>query len=236
MFGHSKGAFTGAIDTTRGRFELANNGTIFLDEITNMAVNVQSRLLRVIQEKEISRVGSLEKTKVDMRIISATNKELLEEIREGRFRQDLFYRLNVVPIHVPPLRERREDIPELVEYFLAKASMGRKKDMPQVSADAMLRLERYDWPGNIRELRNTIEYAMLTCKDNVITLDDLSMSSPDLKRMAAPLEQGFLAQSEKREIVSALRQFGGHRSKTAEFLGISRKTLRDKIRKYQIEI
>ncbi|UCF05246.1 MAG: sigma-54-dependent Fis family transcriptional regulator [bacterium] len=236
LFGHAKGSFTGAIDTTRGKFELANGGTIFLDEITNITIGMQSRLLRVIQEKEISKIGSLEKIKVDVRIISATNKDLSVEIREGRFREDLYYRLNVVPIHLQPLRERREDIPILAEHFLARACIDQRVRIPQLTADAVRFLQEYDWPGNVRQLKNTIEYAVVTCKGDRIDSDDLSIISRDQEKESGESGEGSLAQSEKKEIVRALRQFDGHRAKAAEYLGINRKTLREKIRKYGIEL
>lgn len=236
MFGHAKGSFTGAIDTTRGKFELANGGTIFLDEITNITIGMQSRLLRVIQEKEISKIGSLEKIKVDVRIISATNKDLLREIRENRFREDLYYRLNVVPLHLLPLRERREDIPVLAEHFLAGACIDTRAGKPKLSADAMRLLQEYDWPGNVRQLKNTIEYAVVTCKGDVIGPGDLSSIGRNPGGESGESGEGSLAQSEKKEIVRALRQFDGHRAKAAEYLGINRKTLREKMRKYGIEI
>lgn len=236
MFGHAKGSFTGAIETTRGKFELANGGTIFLDEITNISIGMQSRLLRVIQEKEISKIGSLEKIKVDVRIISATNKDLPKEIREGRFREDLFYRLNVVPIHLLPLRERREDIPILAEHFLARACIKEKAKKPRISDDAMRFLQEYGWPGNVRELKNTIEYAVVTCRSDMIGPEDLSIIGEDPAGELKELEEGALAQSEKKQIIRALKQFDGHRAKTAEYLGINRKTLREKIRKYGIEM
>jgi len=235
IFGHAKGSFTGAIETTKGKFELANGGTIFLDEIANISIHMQARLLRVIQEREISRVGSLERVRVDVRIVSATNKDLPREIHEGRFRPDLFYRLNVVPIHLPPLRERREDIPVLVDYFLAKSSLHRDEPAPRVSEEAMQFLRRHDWPGNVRELKNAIECATVTCKDKVIAPDDLPISTAALRAKDVPPEDGALAQSEKREILQALERFHGHKSNAAEYLGINRKTLREKIRKYGIE-
>ncbi len=234
MFGHAKGSFTGAVDTTRGKFELANGGTIFLDEITNITIAMQSRLLRVIQEKEISKIGSLERIKVDVRIISATNRDLAEEIRRGRFREDLFYRLNVVPIHLPPLSERREDIPLLAGHFLAKAC-ANEKTRRKISEDAMRLLQKYDWPGNVRQLKNTIEYAVVTSKSDSIGLEDLPVIGEDRTGAPKELEEGSLAQSEKKEIIRVLKQFDGHRAKTAEYLGINRKTLREKIRKYGIE-
>lgn len=239
MFGHTKGSFTGAVETTQGKFELANGGTIFLDEITNITVNMQSRLLRVIQEREISKVGSLDRIRVDVRIISATNRDLAKEIQERRFREDLFYRLNVVPIHLPPLRERREDIPILAHHFLNRLSKAQDEKPPRISDEAMRFLEQRDWPGNVRELRNTIEYAMVTCAGDVIGLDDLSASGSALGAAGSATtspEHGALAESEKREIVRVLKRFKGHKQKAAEYLGINRKTLREKIRRYGIDL
>lgn len=239
MFGHTKGSFTGAMDTTQGKFELANGGTIFLDEITNVTINMQSRLLRVIQEREISKVGSLDRIRVDVRVISATNRDLAKEIEQGRFREDLFYRLNVVPIHLAPLRERREDIPILASYFLSQLSRSREQKAPGISDEAMQFLGQHDWPGNVRELRNAIERAMVTCKGDVISLDDLSASGSGLATTAsdtASSEHGALAESEKREIIRVLTHFKGHRQKAAKYLGINRKTLREKIRRYGIDV
>lgn len=238
MFGHTKGSFTGAVKTTQGKFELANGGTIFLDEIANITVNMQSRLLRVIQEREISKVGSLDRIRVDVRIISATNKDLAKEIQAGEFREDLFYRINVVPIHLPPLRERREDIPTLANYFLSQLCKSRQQKAPTISDQAMRFLEQHDWPGNVRQLRNTVECATVTCHGGLIGMDDLSVEGLGLEAAggdAATKEHGALAESEKREIIRILNRFDGHRGKAADYLGINRKTLREKIRKYGID-
>jgi DNA-binding NtrC family response regulator len=234
MFGHVKGSFTGAIETTKGKFELANGGTIFLDEIANISINMQSRLLRVIQEQEISKVGSHEKIKVDVRIISATNKNLLKEIEAERFREDLFYRFNVVPINIPPLRERREDIPVLARYFIKKFDEEKKNNIKKISDKAMRFLEMYDWPGNIRELKNAIERAMITCEGNVIEPADLSDNELVFQNNKILKEESTLAELEKKEIIKVLKQFNGNKTKTAEYLGINRKTLREKILKYGI--
>ena len=235
LFGHAKGSFTGAIETTKGKFELANGGTIFLDEIANISINMQSRLLRVLQEQEISKVGSVEKIHVDVRIISATNKNLSKEIEAGRFREDLFYRINVVPIHIPPLRERREDIPGLIKFFLKKFNEEKKMTVKKISKRAMRFLEMWDWPGNIRELINVIERAMVTTEGNLIDLDDLSYNGLEFQKNNKLTEEGVLAELERKEITRVLRQFNGHKTKTAEYLGINRKTLREKIRKYEIK-
>jgi len=236
MFGHTKGSFTGAIETTHGKFELANGGTIFLDEVANISINMQARLLRVIEEREISKVGGLEKITVDVRIIAATNKNLLKEIDKGRFREDLFYRLNVVPIHIPPLRQRRQDIGILAKYFLKKFGQQKKKAVTSISAEAMRALEMYDWPGNARELRNTIERGIVTCEGKVIELDDLSFNESAIQSNTNSSGQGRLAEMEREKITKVLKQFNGHKTKAAEYLGINRKTLREKIRKYKINV
>jgi DNA-binding NtrC family response regulator len=235
MFGHTKGSFTGAIETTQGKFELANGGTVFLDEVANISINMQARLLRVIEEREISKVGGLGKINVDVRIIAATNKDLLKEIDEGRFREDLFYRLNVVPINIPPLKERRQDISVLAKYFLKKFNQQKKRAVTRISAEAMRSLEMYDWPGNVRELRNTIERSIITCEGKVIEFNDLSFNESAITVNTNLSEQGHLAEIEKERISKVLKQFDGHKTKAAEYLGINRKTLREKIRKYKIE-
>lgn len=236
LFGHTEGAFTGAVKTTQGRFELANGGTMFLDEVANISIGLQSRLLRVLEEREISRVGGSEKIKLDVRIVSATNKDLLEEVRKGEFREDLFYRLNVVPVRIPPLRERRQDIPLLAEHFLKKLREQTGAARKRLSANAMRALETRQWPGNVRELRNLIERAMVTCEGDVIDADDLFHDEAPLQPARSSLTKGSLAEREKEEITNTLRQFGGHKAKAAEYLGINRKTLREKIRKYGIEV
>jgi DNA-binding NtrC family response regulator len=234
MFGHIKGAYTGASETTQGKFALADGGTIFLDEIANISLNMQARLLRVIQEREFSRVGSSEKIRVNVRITSATNRDLAKEIRERRFREDLFYRLNVMPIHLPPLRERREDIPLLVDHFVKIFGARTGKAIPAVSDEAMQFLRTYDWPGNVRELKNAIERAVVTCEGSAIQVADLSYKGFAEGSTPNGGDTGSLAASERDQIVKMLLQFEGHKSKTAEHLGINRKTLREKMRKYGI--
>ena len=235
MFGHIKGSFTGAVETTRGKFEMADGGTLFLDEISNVSINMQARLLRAIQEREISKVGSSEKISVDVRITAVTNKDLLKEIDQGRFREDLYYRLNVVPIRIPPLRERGEDIRLLAEHFLKKMAEQSNRPPPGLTRDAGEFLERYGWPGNVRELKNRIERGFVTFDGKQIDFDDLTYDEPDFSQ-ADFSESGFLSKLEKKEIAKVLKRFKGHRSKTAEYLGINRKTLREKIQKYEIEI
>lgn len=234
LFGHTRGSFTGAIETTQGKFELANGGTIFLDEVANISINMQARLLRVIEEREISKIGGIKKIKVNVRIIAATNRDLSDEIDKGNFREDLFYRLNVVPISIPNLRDRRQDIGLLAKYFLNKFSRQKKKAVTGISAEAMRSLEMYDWPGNVRELRNTIERAIVTCEAKVIGSDDLSFNESAISIKNNSSGEGRLAEMEKEKITKVLKQFNGHKSKAAEYLGINRKTLREKIRKYKI--
>ena len=173
LFGHIKGSFTGATETKYGRFEVADGGTVFLDEVGNISMNIQAKLLQAIQEKEITRVGSTKAIKVDVRIIAATNQDLLQGIKEGTFREDLFYRLSVVPIALPALRERKEDIPLLVKYFLIKYNKKREKNVTGISKEAMKILTGYDWPGNVRELENVIERAVVLARSRVIEPSDL---------------------------------------------------------------
>jgi len=236
LFGHVRGSFTGATETTYGKFELANGGTIFLDEIANVGTNVQAKLLRVIQEREIAKVGSSRKIEVDVRILAATNQDLATRMREGEFREDLFYRLNVVPIHLPPLRERKDDIGLLSEYFLKKFREERKRNITGISREALRSLEAYDWPGNVRELENAIERAVVMADGEIVEVDDLLYYGLGQAAVAEPAEGGRLAEVEKTEIANALRKFDGHRSNAAEYLGINRKTLREKIRKHSIDV
>ncbi|MBN2056065.1 sigma-54-dependent Fis family transcriptional regulator [bacterium] len=243
LFGHVKGSFTGASETTNGKFEMAAGGTIFLDEIANISLNLQARLLRVVQEREIVKVGSTEKRHIDVRITSATNRNLLEEVHAGHFREDLYYRLNVVPIKLPPLRERREDIPLLVQFFRTQLEKrfsgqldGRRTGIPEFSPEAMDLLQEYDWPGNVRELKNVIERVIVTIDSLVVGREDLL----ELGMKAAggedePVRDGTLAQMERDQIERVLAENEGNKTRAAGQLGIDRKTLREKIRKYGIE-
>jgi len=237
LFGHVKGSFTGATATKYGRFELANGGTLFFDEIGNISINIQTKLLRVLQEREIMKVGSSQVIKVDVRIVAATNKDLHKGVKEGAFREDLFYRLSVVPIALPPLRERRDDIPLLANHFLSKYNKKRKKNIRTISDRAMKALVEYDWPGNIRELENAIERAVVLAENDVVKPSDLlyyglSVEVPSESDIA---ESRRLVDVEKEHIAKALEMFKGHRGRAAERLGIDRKTLRSKLRKYGIE-
>ncbi len=237
LFGHVKGSFTGATATKHGRFELANGGTIFFDEIANISTNIQAKLLRAIQEGEVTKVGSAQIIRVDVRIIAATNQDPVKLVKEGRFREDLFYRLSVVPIHLPPLRERPEDIPILAKHFLKTCSQKRKKNVWDISEEAMKALIKYSWPGNVRELENAIERAVVLTESNFIQPVDLlyyglAITKESSPRMERPKR---LEDMEKEHIIWTLKMHNGHRSKTALSLGIDRKTLWMKMKKYGIE-
>jgi DNA-binding NtrC family response regulator len=232
LFGHVRGAYTGATETTIGKFEQANGGTVFLDEIGNIGLSVQAKILRVIQERELQKVGSSQTTAVDVRIIAATNRDLAKETKAGAFREDLFYRLSVVPIHIPPLRDRRSDIRILAQHFLRRYGPRRNPRVTGFSEAALRALELHEWPGNVRELENTVERALVLAEGNLILPGDLV---PQGLAPAGPLKPragGHLADLERREIADALARLGGQIGKTAEYLGIHRKTLREKIRRY----
>ncbi len=237
LFGHEKGAFTGAVARKRGRFELANEGTLFLDEIGEIDQNIQIKLLRVLQEKKFERVGGEETIETDVRIVAATNKDLKAEIAKGNFREDLYFRLNVVNVFVPPLRERKDDIPLLVASFLNEFSRENGRPAMDINGKARSRLYAYDWPGNVRELRNCIESAVVMCRGNIITEDDLPLalrSQTDESWIRIP--QGTtLEEAEKTIIQDTLSQLKGNKSKTAEVLGIGRKTLHRKLIEWNID-
>ncbi len=231
LFGHVKGAFTGAIASRHGKFEMANTGTLFFDEIGNIGTKIQGKLLRAIQEGEITKVGGSQAIKIDVRIISATNTDLIKGIKEGTFREDLFYRLAVIPINLPPLRVRKDDIPVLINYFLNKYNQKRGKTVKSISPHAMRTLIEYHWPGNVRELQNTIERSVVLAKKDIIDSADIfhfSFSSP------VSLSSS-LASAEKEHILKVLKDCNWNKSKTAGILQIDRKTLRMKIDKYGIE-
>ncbi|NPV90127.1 MAG: sigma-54-dependent Fis family transcriptional regulator [Firmicutes bacterium] len=242
LFGHEKGAFTGAIDRKKGRFEYADGGTIMLDEISEMSPSLQVKLLRVLQEKEFERVGGLDTIKTDVRIIAATNRNLEDMIRVGTFREDLYYRLNVVPIHIAPLRERREDIPLLVESFLNKYSQVAGKGFKYVSVEAMRLLTSYNWPGNVRELENVIERSVVMGSGEVLLPDHLPFGiqsfSPTEELILdfgdKPLKE-ILHEVEKRVIKKALQHNRWNRAQTAAKLQISRSALLYKIEEYGLE-
>jgi DNA-binding NtrC family response regulator len=234
LFGHERGAFTGAVARKRGRFELAHMGTIFLDEIGEMSQNVQIKLLRVLEDKTFERVGGEETIEVDVRLIAATNRELKSAIEEGDFREDLFYRLNVVNIHIPPLRERKEDIPLLMAAFVREFSQENGKNIEAIEPKARMVLYNYAWPGNVRELRNCIESAVVMSKSNIITVDDLpphihSDSDEEYLKISAG---STLADIEREAIRATLAQQNGNKTRAADVLGIGRKTLHRKLQEY----
>ena len=237
LFGHEKGAFTGAVARKRGRFELAHGGTIFLDEIGEIDQNVQIKILRVLQDKRFERVGGEETVEVDVRLITATNRDLEKEVAEGRFREDLYYRLNVVHIHVPPLRERRDDIPLLITAFLQEFTQENGKTIEGIDDRARAALYKFDWPGNIRQLRNCLESAVVMCSGSVIKLEDLPPTiagSGEADSIAVPA--GItMAEAEKIIILQNLAINKGNKSKTADILGIGRKTLHRKLDEYAAE-
>lgn len=232
LFGHEKGSFTGAIAKRIGRFEMANGGTIFLDEIGEMDLSIQTKLLRVLQEREFERVGSSRSIKIDVRILSATNKDLKKEVEERRFREDLFYRLNVFNVDVPPLRERKEDIPLIAEHFINKYNKILNKKVKKISAKAMELLLDYNYPGNIRELENILERTMIMAKDEIIDEKYFNF----INKETYIEKKGTLKEAEKELIIKYLIQNKGNRTHTAELLGISRRSLQNKIKEYQINL
>jgi len=237
LFGHEKGAFTGAIARREGRFQAAHRGTIFLDEVGEMSPAIQTKLLRVLQEREFEPVGSSRTAKVDVRVIAATNKDLGKEIKEGRFREDLFYRLNVIPIHLPPVRERKEDIPALANHFLSLYREKNKKEIKEISPKALDLLIRHDWPGNIRELENCLERAVIVARGELIAPADLPPAIQNLPAGKEDAEIPFpagisLQEAEKALILKTLEDAGGNRSRAAEILGINRRTLQMKLKEY----
>ncbi len=241
LFGHEKGAFTGAIQNKTGKFELAHKGTLFLDEIGDMSLQAQAKVLRIIEEGKVEKVGGNKKTEVDVRIISATNKNLKEEIEKGNFREDLFHRLNVIPIVIPPLRERTEDIPLLVKAFTERISEKYKKKTKQFSNDAIELMKQLPWKGNIRELKNIVERIIIIVDKPVIQKSDLESLLPYEKQSINDLIdqsnsfQDFKEKAEKAFILKQLEASGWNVSKTAELLEIQRSHLYNKMKKYGIE-
>jgi len=235
LFGHEMGAFTGATAQKLGRFELADGGTLFLDEIGDISLSTQIKLLRVLQEREFVRVGGVKTIACDVRIIAATNRDLKKAMERGTFRNDLYYRLNVFPIYVPPLRERRDDIPLLVEHLVTRAAQELGRSSPAVSAEALALLCAYDWPGNIRELRNLLERAVLLSDAGAISPRQLPREISHANEPAAPEEgASSLEGYERALILQALEQHGWNQSHTARALGLSRDNLRYRLRKYAI--
>jgi len=260
LFGHEKGAFTGATSRRIGKLEQCQGGTIFLDEIGDMSLSTQAKLLRVLQEKRFERLGGMETVKVDIRLIVATNKDLEEAISNGNFREDLYYRLNVVSITIPPLRERKEDIPELVSYFLKKFNRELKKGIAGITPGAMEKIASYGWPGNVRQLENVLKRAMVLCQGEWILEDQLLFEKGWEKREAeeelskknieelldalfeelsdvppSSLDLDMISALEKGLILRALQKTKGNQLKAATLLGINRSTLRGKMDKYNIK-
>lgn len=236
LFGHEKGAFTGALAAKAGRFELAHGGTIFLDEIGEVPLNMQVKLLRVLQEREFQRLGGTETIKVDIRVIAATNRNLKEMVVIGDFREDLYYRLNVLPLYLPPLRERKGDIVLLAQYFLAKFTEGNKVQK-QFTQEALAALQSYSWPGNIRELENVVERAVIISQSQLVGLDSLGLEL-EIKRekgnFLLPKEGISLEELEKDLISQALEMTQGNQTKAAALLGISRSTFLYRLQKYNL--
>lgn len=244
LFGHEKGAFTGAISKREGRFELANGGTLLLDEITEISLALQAKLLRVLEEEEFERVGGTRTIKVDVRIIATTNRNIVDEVNKGRFRQDLFYRLNVVPQYIIPLRERKEDIPLLVDYFLNKYRKEGQNIVKTINDNALRALCEYPWPGNVRELKNMVHRAVLMANTEELGFDHFfnghkmvelqtGLSSVAQAGNATPKAGRSIEDIEKELILDTLRYTGGNKMKAAEILKVTSRTLRNKLRKYR---
>ena len=231
LFGHEKGAFTGAVKARPGKFELASGGTLFLDEVGDLKLDLQAKLLRVLQEHEIERIGGTTTIPVDVRILSATNQDLLELVREGRFRQDLYYRLNVIPLHIPPLRERREDIPLLAEHFVKKYAGEPKKMTPGF----LQMLMEYDWPGNVRELENVIQRAVVLCTGEELTRECLAFHDQPRAFPSTSGSPTSLADVEREAIVAALESAHGNQTRAAELLNIPRHVLLYRMKKLNIK-
>lgn len=257
LFGYEKGAFTGAQTRRIGRFEQCNGGTIFLDEIGDMALATQSKILRLLEQRTLERLGSNETIKVDVRIVAATNKNLEEMVKKGQFREDLYFRLNVVSINIPPLRKRTQDIPLLVDYFLSRYNGELKKEFTQITPEALQLLQRYSWPGNVRELENVIKKAMLFGKGSALLPEYIFLTDKIIsedKRLDIRLREAFaqlvkqslavrsgslyndvIAKVEKALIIETLKRVNGNQSEAAKLLGVSRPTLKDKIQKLNIK-
>jgi DNA-binding NtrC family response regulator len=243
LFGHEKGAFTGAIQRKRGRFEMADGGTIFLDEIGDMSLMTQAKILRILQEHRFERVGGNETIEVNVRVIAATNKDLQVEMSSGRFREDLFYRLNVIPFHVPALRERRDDIPRLVERFLARYAAESGRPTRQITPKAMAKLRDYAWPGNVRELQNIVERAIVLSDSNTVTaealpvelrrgLEEFHVEIPDEQLSIKQALAELVPRIERELITRALKLTNNNRTRAARLLEISHRSLLYKLKEY----
>lgn len=238
LFGSEKGAYTGAEKQRKGRFEIANGGTIFFDEIGELSLNMQTRLLRVLQEKSFERVGGYETIKSDFRLITATNRNLKQEVAENRFRADLYYRINIIPIEIPPLRERPEDIPELCKSFLHSYSREMNKNLEEIDEDTLKVLQKYDWPGNVRELRNIVERMVVLSHDGKPDLDTLPEEIRNMFSEDGKSEDALRTQTkafEKEYIIKIMRKYGGNVAKAAEEMQIAKKNLYKKLNEYDIK-
>jgi transcriptional regulator with PAS, ATPase and Fis domain len=225
LFGHEKGAFSGAIKEKKGRFELADGGTIFLDEVAELGKPLQVKLLRFLQESTFERVGGEKTIRVNVRVISATNKNLKKEVQKNNFREDLYYRLNVIPIHIPPLREHKTDIPLLTEYFLNQVNLGDKKPAKKFSDSAMARMLDYSWPGNVRELQNTVQFSIVRTSGSVITEDDLPLELRQLDCFPVKRGSGTTRKLDITSVHKALIDSGGNKARAARQLDVGRATL-----------
>jgi DNA-binding NtrC family response regulator len=238
LFGHEKGAFTGAVERRVGRFELADGGTLFLDEIGELEPQIQVKLLRVLEERAFERVGGAKTLQVDVRLVAATNKDLKKLVSEGKFRDDLFYRLSVVTVDLPPLRERRDDIPLLVKSFLGEFSRENGKEVRELTPEAMNQLLAYDWPGNVRELRNAIEQMVVLARGERLTVRDVPAAirgGADLTKINVVRTGMTVEDAERQLIVQALKETEGNRTKAAQRIGVSRRTLHRKLKEYGLE-
>lgn len=243
LFGHEKGSFTGAVSKRRGKFDLANEATIFLDEIADMSLKTQAKILRILQEQKFERVGGAEVIFVDVRVIAATNRDLQQEMQQGKFREDLYYRLNVIPMEVPPLRKRKGDMPVLVEHFVKEFCLENHKELKKISPEAMSLLASYPWPGNVRELKNLIERMVIMTRGSVIEAKDIPdpireqrKLQPELSFLEYSLLKDARREFEKRFIMQKLMENEENISKTAEVIGIERSNLHRKIKSYGIEM
>ncbi len=236
IFGHIRGAFTGAVATQKGLLDEAGGGTLFLDEIGDISPSLQAKLLRVIQEREFMPVGSTKPKAVDIRLVAATNKELANEVKMGTFRKDLYYRLNVINLTLPPLRERKEDIEPLTRHFIEKYSRRTKKRVSSITDDALRLLAHYSWPGNVRELENVIERAVILARGEEVTADLFPLMTPESPEVLPETGETSLESVERLHIMKILNKNGFHRSRAAEALGITRKTLSKKIADYGIPL
>ncbi len=238
LFGHEKGAFTGAVERRAGRFELADGGTLFLDEVGELEPAMQVKLLRVLEERSFERLGGQKTIETDVRLVAATNKDLKQLAEQGKFRDDLFYRLSVVTLRLPPLRERRDDIPLLVRRFIDEFNRDNNKQVRELTPEAMNVLMAYDWPGNVRELRNAVEQMIVLARTDKLTLRDVPANirgGADLTKISVVRTGMTVEEAEKQLIIQALKETGGNRTAAAKLLGISRRALHRKLKQFNLQ-